>query len=430
MSVSNMFEEFIKNLMIDNADQISQRYGEITCCLNKKYRETESKTANSLKVGSFGRYTAIKGISDLDMLYIMPASEWGRFKDGRQSALLQEVKGVIKDRYPNTDMHGDGQVIVVSFTNQNFEVVPVFELTDGSFKYPDTHNGGSWKITKPREEMREISSKDVAKNKNLRRLCKMVRAWKNEHGVVMGGLLVDTLAYNFLNSTTDYDDKSYVYYDWMVRDFFDFLRNEEKKDYYLAPGSNQRVYVKKAFQAKAKKAYKLCKKAIEAEDKPSVNKKWKKVFGRPFPAATTAVKANEDLGYRWRDTEEFIEDRYPVDIRYSLELDCDVSQNGFRENRLMDMLFKRIPLLANKKLLFKVVENTVPAPYTLEWKVLNRGEVARKRDQVRGQIVHGGNSKEERTTFKGEHLVECYAIKNGVVVARGRIDVPIQTGGE
>jgi len=54
---------------------------------------------------------------------------------------------------------------------------------------------------------------DAAKKSNLRRLCKMVRAWNNKHGVGMGGLLIDTLAHNFLNSTSCYDDKSYFYCD-------------------------------------------------------------------------------------------------------------------------------------------------------------------------------------------------------------------------
>ncbi|MER5528746.1 hypothetical protein ABT075_29915 [Streptomyces sp. NPDC002677] len=27
--------------------------------------------------------------------------------------------------------------------------------------------------------------------------------------------------------------------------------------------------------------------------------------------------------------------------------------------------------------------------------------------------------------FKGEHVVECYVVKDGVVVARDRIDVPV-----
>ncbi len=431
MTVAEMFEQFLNNLAIDNKEQISDRYGEITCALNKAFRDTDSKTANSLQVGSYGRGTAIKGVSDLDMLYLMPTSSWDKYKDGRQSALLQDVKNAIKDRYSRTDMWGDGQVVVVSFGNQEIEVVPSFEQEDGSFKYPNTNNGGSWPTTKPRSEISAILEMDREKNNNLRRLCKMARAWKNKHGVVMGGLLIDTLAYNFLKSTTDYDNKSYLYYDYMARDYFKYLSELPDQDYYLAPGSNQRVAVKKKFHKKARKAYELCLKAIEAEGQEGAHKKWKKVFGRPFPAAAETVKASTAEAVRhWDDTEEHIEDKYPVDIRYNLEIDCEVSQKGFREYFLREILRRGMPLIPSKKLLFSVVDIDVPEKYHIEWKVLNRGLVAQQKNQIRGQIVRdsGFNNKEEHTSFRGNHVVECYAIRNGVVVAKDRIDVPINAG--
>ena len=197
MSISQMFEEFIDNLAISNKQTISDRYAELTKTLNKQFRDSDSETANTLQVGSFGRKTVINGISDLDI-----------------------------------------------------EVQPVFEQEEGSFKYPDTKNGGSWKITKPREEIDEISSADKDKNQNLRCLCKMARAWKNKHGVAMGGLLIDTLAYNFLKSTDYYDDKSFSYYDWLSRDFFKYLSELPEQTEYAALGSKQRVKVKKKFQKK------------------------------------------------------------------------------------------------------------------------------------------------------------------------------------
>ncbi len=117
-----MFQEFIGNLAIDNAVQISLRYGEITACLNKKFRDSESKTANSLQVGSYGRWTAIKGISDLDMLYIMPKGKWDDYKDGKQSQLLTDTKDAIKARYPNTTIYVDRLVVRVIYTNFHVEV--------------------------------------------------------------------------------------------------------------------------------------------------------------------------------------------------------------------------------------------------------------------------------------------------------------------
>lgn len=434
MTVAEMFEQFLNNLAIDNKEQISDRYGEITCALNKKYRDTDSKTANSLQVGSYGRGTAIKDASDFDMLYIMPISAWDRYKDGRQSALLQDVKDAIKGRYSRTEMWGDGQVVVVSFGNHEIEVVPAFEQEDGSFKYPNTNNGGSWPITKPRSEIESILAMDRKKNNNLRCLCKMARSWKNKHGVAMGGLLIDTLAYNFLESTTDYDTKSYLYFDFMARDFFMYLSELPAQDYYLAPGSNQPVQVKKKFQRKAKKAYGLCLKAIDAEEQSGVNKKWQKIFGRPFPSAEPTLNKADliEASQIWDNTEQYIEDKYPIDIRYNLEIDCEVCQNGFREHLLRHMLLKYMPLLARKKLLFHISNIDVPSPYHIEWKVLNRGAIAEFKNQIRGQIFKdsGSGRKEEHTSFQGEHIVECYAIRNGVVVAKDRIDVPIKTGAQ
>ena len=119
----------------------------------------------------------------------------------------------------------DGLVVTVTYSNFHIELQPVFEQTDGSLKYPHTGNEGSWKTTKPREEIKAVSEFNRQKNKNLRRLCKMIRAWKNKHGVGMGGLLIDTLVYNFLKSTDEYDTESYSAYHLMSRDFFEYLKD-------------------------------------------------------------------------------------------------------------------------------------------------------------------------------------------------------------
>ena len=93
----------VVNLAIQNGDIISLRYGELTAALNKQFRDTESKTANNLQVGSFGRKTGIDGLSDLDMLYIMPRGKWDAYKNGRQLKLLQDARSAIEARYPATD---------------------------------------------------------------------------------------------------------------------------------------------------------------------------------------------------------------------------------------------------------------------------------------------------------------------------------------
>ena len=411
------------------AGTISYRYGRITKALNDKFRGTDSKTANSLQVGSYGRYTGIKGISDLDMVYIMPSNKWGEYNvKGGQSKLLQDTKKAISNTYSSSEIKVDRCVVTVNFSDSHIDIQPVFAIEDQDYKYPDTYNDGSWKVTKPRKEMSAMTESEQEKNNNLRRLCKMIRAWKNKNGVYMGGLLIDTLAYNFLNSTTNYDTTSFSCYDEMCRDFFKFLYDQpiDQKEY-GALGSKQRVKVRRSFKRKSKKAYDLSLEAIAATSDNSKHNKWRDIFGNDFPKYEKEDSEAKLINERYRNTEEFIESLYPIHIIYDLKIDCEIKQNGFRNGLLRDFLVNKIKLLPNKSLRFYIDSIDVPFPFQIKWKVTNRGEQAIKRDCVRGQIVDDGGSleKKESTNFKGSHYVECYVIKDNMVVAKDSIDVPI-----
>ncbi|WP_444876144.1 nucleotide-binding domain-containing protein [Xenorhabdus yunnanensis] len=436
-----MFSKLLENLKVDlkQAKKISYHYRKITKSLNLAIRGTDSRVANRLKVGSIGRHTAIKGISDLDMLYIMPASQYEYYnsRENGQSNLLSDVRKILAEEYPDQTVKKDRLVVQVIFKNFQIEVQPVFRQADGGFKYPESYYGGSWKFTKPVEEIAAMTVFTRDKSKNLRKLCKMVRAWKNRNGVNMGGLLIDTLAYRFLDSTSKYDSTGSGSLGELARDFFEFLSNEERKERYHALGSGQHVRVKSPwFGRAAADAYSLCCDAIDSEGADSENDKWRKVFGRAFPRrkavtleAFNGIESLATDSSGWDDTEEFIEDRYPIDIKHHIDLDCTVTQDGFQTQSLRNMLLKRFRLSPKKSLLFKIDISsiTVEEPYSVLWKVLNVGDEAQRRNLIRGQLLpdNGSRTKKESTDFHGDHIVECYVIKNEVVVGRAQIEVPI-----
>jgi hypothetical protein len=57
--------------------------------------------------------------------------------------------------------------------------------------------------------------------------------------------------------------------------------------------------------------------------------------------------------------------------------------------------------------------------------VRNHGNEARKRGQLRGEIVPGGHVHHESTLYRGDHYIDCYIVKNGRCVAKTRQWVPI-----
>lgn len=290
MSVSNWFESFNDIIQISDStvDTIAYRYKRMTKQLNKDFWTTESETAHSLYVGSYGRDTAIH-VSDIDMLFQLPYStyeKYNAYSSNGQSALLQAVKDSIGNTYKSY-MKADGQVIVISFDDGIiFELVPAFINKDDSFTFPDSNNGGSWRTTDPKPEIAEIRIKNNEWNKNLKRLARMARAWKDNWDVPIGGLLIDTMAYNFMNNW-GYKDKSYLYYDYMSRDFFKFLSEQnDQQDYWLSPGARQYVWRKGNFAYKAKQCYNIALEAIEKETTyPTTAKsKWREIYGTKFPS--------------------------------------------------------------------------------------------------------------------------------------------------
>lgn len=291
MSVSNWFSTFCTNIRMNDEtlSTIKGRYHNITKRINKDYYGSNSETNHSFYVGSYGRGTEIF-TSDIDMLVQLPYETYKKFNaysSNGQSALLQEVKGVIEKTYSITYLKADGQIISVPFSDGiNFEVLPAFINTDATYTYPNSNNGGSWKTTDPKAEINAMNTMNINCNHNLKRLCRMARAWRDKNTVNISGILIDVLAYNFI-STWEYRDKSYMYYDWMSRDFFKYLSEQDKnQSLWKVMGSGRYISRTGSFESKASIALTLSKEAIEKEkDYPITAKsKWREIYGTKFPS--------------------------------------------------------------------------------------------------------------------------------------------------
>lgn len=417
MQVKDDFNEFISNLQIDNFDDINTSLEGIAKKLNQKYYDN-STTDNYLMVGSMGRNTSIKGESDIDVIYELPDEVFERFDDyesNGQSQLLNEIRDVLKEKYPSTDIKGDGQVVVISFTKYKIELVPGFKQDNNSYKYPDTHDSGSWKITKPILEIEEANNM-INNTSTYRDICQMIREWKANNDVTICGLLIDTLIKDFLDNNYEYKWKPKSDYYELLKSVFKYLSDQdEDRKQWNAMGSNQIIENKNFnFIKKGKKAY---NKLSNSTDESST---LRELFGSRFPISEQS--ANE---YGYSNDEQFIEEIFPVYIMYSLKIDCEITQNGFRTGLLSEFIKKKFMIKQNRKLKFMIVENNIPKPYDIYWKVRNVGYEAIRRNCIRGQIKKGIDYLNESTNFYGPHYVECYIIKDGICVARDKISVSI-----
>ncbi|MBE5806154.1 MAG: nucleotidyltransferase [Clostridiales bacterium] len=281
------FETFCSNIELDNLEEMKTTIKEITKKLNKHYYDIEDKEKHMYTVGSVGRGTAIKNTSDLDILFDLLSevyTQYDNYENNGQSALLQDVKKVLLERYPNTKIKGDGQVVVISFNKYKVELVPGFKQNDERFKYPDSNDGGHWRYTDPLPEIEACKNSNDDTNGNFYNVCHMLRAWKNKKGFKFKGLLIDTLTNNFFQDNEDYKDASYSSYLELVKSIFEFLKNEDSdRSYWFAIGSNQQISNDDngKFIKKAKKAYNKLKDVNENDE--NINEVLRGIFGNEFP---------------------------------------------------------------------------------------------------------------------------------------------------
>lgn len=411
------FNEFLINLQVDNYEEITTSLNAIAKKLNKKYYNNSAED-NYLIVGSMGRNTSIKGESDIDVIYELPEDVFKRFdnyESNGQSQLLQEIKEELQDKYPTTEIKGDGQVVVISFTKYKIELVPGFKQKDESYKYPDTHDGGSWKITKPIPEINE-SNNMISNTDTYKDICQMIREWKANNGVTICGLLIDTLVKLFLDEHEEYKSFNKDNYYELLKGVFEHLssQDEERKQWY-ALGSNQ-IIENNDFNF-IKKSKKSLEKLVNSSDQLAT---LKEIFGNRFPISESA--ANE---YGFSIEEQFIEDMFPIRITNELKIECEITQNGYRTELLSVFIQKKYKIKQNRKLRFFINECNIKKPYVVYWKVRNVGPEAVRRNCIRGQIRKGVEFINETANFYGPHFVECYIVKKDICIARDKISVLI-----
>ena len=289
MTLSSRFDRFLANIRLtdDQKTKGAERREAVIQHLNAHYHNSASKTANSQYVGSWAKRTRIRPPRDVDVLFELPASVYHRFETrvgNKQSQLLQEVKQILLSKYTNTDIRGDGPVVIVPFTAYNVEIVPAFALQGGGHWVCMTHNGGQYKKADYKAEADSISTSNTANNGNTRDLVRMMKCWQGYCSVPIKAFHIELMAIEFL-SGWEHRGKSKTYYDWMVRDFLSHLINKAG-GFVFAPGTYEAMAVGTAWKSKAETAFIRAKKACEHEGNSQTmlaGGEWQKIFGNDFP---------------------------------------------------------------------------------------------------------------------------------------------------
>lgn len=291
--MKKQFSGFCSNIKLtsNQREDAKKKYKGVIKKLHDSYYDTECNGDTQLLFGSHKTKTntrPLKVDQDVDVLFKIPKETFDKFdnyESNGQSALLQEVKDILNEKYTTTDeIKGWGKVVLVSFSDNshNVEVLPAYEQDDGTFLIPNSENGGRWDTFDPRKQINEFQDSNNETDGLTGELCRMLKTWKKNTASLKGlyksyNLLGDVMSFleTEFKEGADYDD-----YHNVIKNFFDYLKSN--------CNSEVESYVKTAYDRAVK--------AIEYmdDDKPKdASEEWRKIFGNEFPKVNeNPVKEN------------------------------------------------------------------------------------------------------------------------------------------
>lgn len=290
MTVGTRFSQFMSNLMLTEAQQADgqTKHSGVKQCLNEWYYGSKY-AGNGFLVGSWGKSTEIRPPRDIDIMFVLPKEVYDRFEKysgNKQSQLLQEVKYVLERSYSTTNMSADGQVVIVPFGSYGVEVVPAFALQNGQYWICNTNSGGSYKASDPTAEIKNVKDSNSASGGNTRDLIRMMKRWQEYCNLSLKSFVIELLCIEFI-AAWPHKTQGTTFYDWMVRDFFFFLKQKSSWSLVFVPGTYETIYLNSGdWQSKAESAYNRAVKATqyETDNCPYLaGAEWQKIFGADIP---------------------------------------------------------------------------------------------------------------------------------------------------
>ncbi len=444
-------DDFDQNLRLFVKDNLSpsncfdKNCGKCDKCLITRVYDSVKKLLKNkcIQIGSYPRFTAIKPLHDLDVLYII--GDWDENSHNPKD-ILTELFNLIGTDYSNPTSYEinislQAHSVTICFLDKSntevfsVDIIPAYrysksaDFDQDTYKVPELVNRKHGKmrtkyyqkLKKEAREMRwihtdprgyiEIAKNINEKNPDFRKTVKLIKSWKNSCKEAYKDFKLKSFHIEQVITQYFQADVSITTFDAIYKFFTnlkevieapsikDRANNESFVDQYLEKLSNKQK--KKILQAKDGFLIKLesltedrsIENLIDADFYKRAGNDEKFLFGLFIP-----VLIDDDLQFR---IDGFIQ-----------------KKEGFRDGWLSQVHNK---IAKGKKIKFKIRKD-VTKDYSM-WKVQNdkNSDEVLRNNSTRGEITKGRTLRDpEETKYSGNHYVECYAIQDNICIAKSK----------
>lgn len=208
LTVDEAFRKFKSRLELNDKEQAnaSARQQEV-----RNYLDTNFKIDRSFLTGSYKRWTKTKPLKDVDIFFVLKASE-NHYRAKAPSVILTDFHNALVERYgdkakkQNRSINVDFGVKADTDDNTDYrvisvDVVPAFDKDD-DFEIPDNELG-KWIETNPQVHAEKATAAHQAYSNEWKGLVRMVKYWNNnpKHGEkpIKPSFLIEVMALQCLH---------------------------------------------------------------------------------------------------------------------------------------------------------------------------------------------------------------------------------------
>jgi hypothetical protein len=426
----DQFEEFLEktvNLSPGRLALLEQRVEVIEGVLGAS-SDDDLVVIEARPQGSFAQKTIINPKDDtrgFDADLLVEFEEHG----AHPAELLKAVEGAIKESHHHADLvRRRTRCVTLEYAGEfHLDVVPC--VRQGPIPYIANRQTDGWEPTDPDGLTAWMEEHDARANGHLVpaiRLCKFLRDYKGRpkvKSVVLTLVLAQMVERRLSTDFTDLPTTLML----LLESLADWASMYPSAPYLAEPTCGAELRVGDMdWGAFTRQITSLAKRAREAYDEESEEKSlalWRRLFGKRFPgpelrvAEAALVEGEMDL---YKDL------GIPTELSEIVKIAPSVRpKDGFRKGSFAALS----PLQKRRDLDFRIVYTNVQEPFDVYWKVKNRGQEAADRNALRGEIRRDDRApnahRHESTLYTGTHYIEVYIVKDGICVAKDRLDVPI-----
>lgn len=441
MKFVSAFNEFLTstvNLNQTRLDQLDVRVHAIVACL-KNDTTIGAKYQKYIPQGSWPHKTIIKPLEgeefDADFLLLLEEdASWS----ANPKEYLQQVRAAFKRSATYKDMvRQKTRCVRITYANDcHVDVVPHLVLADGRQVIVNSVTN-AFEDTNPQGFTDWMKEKDDLANGNFRRvirLLKYLRDYKETFScpsIILTTLLGERV--QSFDAANRYADVATTLRN-LTEDLSSWLSLYVTMPTIEDPSCPGTTFNHRWDDAKYEnfrvRLIGYASAISAAYDEPDEAKSlaaWQQIFGPDFVVPTKASTSLQKVATKALDSrapdEQFIDEIYTVDVRYKARIDCSLApRSGFRTGPVR----RGQTLSKGHELKFKM-STDAPPPYSVYWKVRNRGVEASGVGGLRGQLMSdsGHELRRETTRYTGSHYIDVYVVKDGRVVAADRHSVII-----